>query len=380
MKRMKLNLVIILASTMAILAACAPSSTSPAPVAPPQVAPSVPPVAAPSVVIEKSSWDKVVDAAKKEGEVTIYSFNFVGDTGLALSKAFKNRYGITLNIITGRGAEFIERLKTEKRTGLIVADMAEGSITHMTNMKESGVTISVSDLAVLKDKSEWHVDPRANDAEAHILATFRIVYSPWINTRLVAPQQVPKSYQDMLKPEWKGKIIAHDVSLSSAAYNYFVPLVNSKVLDWEYVRALGRQQLRITPGGVQAAESLARGEYPIIFMNTDTNGARFVSEGAPIKAISYQEGDVANLGGQVVIGSSPHPNAAKVLANWLLMDEGQKIRGELQQIAMVRKGIPDFRPANAQAPSSKTVIAQPKDYDDMARLMRERYIPDLWKN
>lgn len=330
--------------------------------------------------VGETAWDQIVKAAKKEGEVTIYSFNFVGDVGLAIAQAFENRYGIRLQVITGRGVEFIERLRTEKRTGQMVGDVAEGAATHMLNIKEFGLTIPQSDLGVFREKIEWDPDPRAMDAETHVLATFQSVYSPWINTNILTPQQVPKSYQDLLKPEWKGKLIAHDPNISSAAYNNFVPLVNAGSINWDYVRSLGRQQLRLMPGGVQAAESLSRGEYPIIIFNTDTNGSRFVSEGAPIKAVSWQEGDVYHLGGMVVIKDAPHPNAAKVLANWLLMEEGQRIRGEKQGIAMVRKDVPDFRPPNARAPSSKKVIATAKDYDDQARLMRERLITELWKN
>ena len=375
-------LIILLVSMVVIITGCTPKASaplSPAPAAT-KALPAVPPSTAPAVSKEASNWDKVVDAAKKEGEVTIYSFNYTGDIGAALARAFKNKYGITLNIITGRGAEFAERIKTEKRVGQIVGDITEGSITNILTLKDSGMTIPLSDLPIFQDGSEWQVDPRTNDADANVLGTFQIVYSPWINTRLLTPQQVPTSFKDLLKPEWKGKIIGHDAVVSSAAYNYFVPLTNAGVLDWDYVKALGRQQLNLVVGGPQAVQSLSRGEYPLILMNTDTNGARFVSEGAPIKAVSFQEGDVAQLGGEVVIKGSPHPNAAKVLANWLLLDEAQRIIGEKQGIAMVRKGVPDFRPANAQAPSTKKTIAKTKDYDDMARMMRDRYIPDLWKN
>ncbi|MBF8304732.1 MAG: Ferric transporter ATP-binding subunit, partial [Dehalococcoidia bacterium] len=279
-------LIVLVVSTVMIITGCTPNAgapLSPAPAAT-QALPAVSPSTAPVVSKETSNWDKVVDAAKKEGEVTIYSFNYTGDIGAALARAFKNRYGITLNIITGRGAEFAERIKTEKRVGQIVGDITEGSITNILTLKDSGMTIPLSDLPIFQDGSEWQVDPRTNDADANVLATFQIVYSPWINTRLLTPQQVPTSFKDLLKPEWKGKIIGHDPIVSSAAYNYFVPLTNAGVLDWDYVKALGRQQLNLVVGGPQAAQSLARGEYPIILMNTDTNGARFVSEGAPIKA------------------------------------------------------------------------------------------------
>lgn len=367
-----LGLMLLVAAVPLACAPAAPPAPSPAP------APQAPP-AAPALSPVEAAWAKVVEAAKKEGEVTIYSFNFVGDVGLALARAFDEKYGIKLNIITGRGAEFIERLKTEKRMGRMVADVSEGAATHMLNMKASGVTITLSDIPVFQEKGVWLLDPRAIDAEAHVLGVSQSIYSPWINTRLLKAEQVPRSYLDLLKPEWKGRVVAHDPVLSSAAYNYFVPLVNAGALDWEYVQALGRQEMRLERGGVQAAEVLARGEFPIILMNTDSNSVRFVKEGAPIKAISWQEGNVSHLTGMVAIKDAPHPNSGLVLVNWFLNEEGQKIRGEAQGIAMVRKGVPDFRPADARAPDTKWVVSTAKDYDDQARLMREGLIAKLWK-
>ena len=372
----------ILSAVLALLlaVACAPTSPPAQPPAPElKTTPALTAPSSPSLNPEEAAWQKTVDAAKKEREVNIYSFNFTGDIGIALTKAFENRYAIKLNIITGRGAEFIERLKTEKRMGQMVADIFEGAATHLLNMKEAGVTIPLSDLLVLQEKGAWLIDPKVIDAEGHVLATFQSIYSPWINTRLLKPEQAPKSYYDLLKPEWTGKIISHDPVLSSALYNWLVPLVNAKILDWEYVRALGQQKMRLERGGVQAAEVLVRGELPLILMNTDSNGANFVKEGAPIKAISWQEGNVAHVGGMVGIKNPPHPNAARLLADWLLTEEGQTVRGRSQSIAMVRKGVPDFRPPDARAPATRWVVSTAQDYDDQARLMREGLIANLWK-
>ena len=69
----------------------------------------------------------------------MYSFNLVGDVGVSVTKAFKERYGITLDLITGRGAEFVERLKTERRMGRVVADAADGSALHLVIMKNEAL-------------------------------------------------------------------------------------------------------------------------------------------------------------------------------------------------------------------------------------------------
>ncbi|MBF8304359.1 MAG: hypothetical protein HW399_734, partial [Dehalococcoidia bacterium] len=94
---MKKCVLIALTSMLAVLLvlSCAPGAT-------PTAAPDARPVSTPAPVLtsnlppstpQEVEWQKVVEAAKKEGKLTVYSFSFVGDLGLALSKAFKDRYG-----------------------------------------------------------------------------------------------------------------------------------------------------------------------------------------------------------------------------------------------------------------------------------------------
>ena len=379
---MKLNrwCLITLFMLVITLGACAPQATQNSPAA--SVTPTIAiPAPTPPGTLKASSqdpWDKVMEAAKKEGEVTTYSYDYVGDVGLALSAAFKNRYGIKMNIITGRGAEFIERLQTERRIGQIVADFSEGSAANLMIMKGAGLTVPVPDLPVLKEQGVWEVHPLVMDPEAHVLTPIRIVYYGWVNTKLVKSGEEPKSFSDLLKPEWKGKIIADDPRTSAAGYGYLVPLVNAKILDWEYVKALGAQDLRLVPGPAQNAEMVSRGEFPLGLMTADNVAAAFVSEGAPIKAITYKEGTVENVVPMAAIKGGPHPNAAMVLINWLLSEEGQKVYGKAKSSAMVRKGVPDFRPPNAQATATRTVVTTPADLNDQTRLIRERFIDKLW--
>ncbi|MEK7353778.1 MAG: hypothetical protein AABZ77_04650, partial [Chloroflexota bacterium] len=87
---------------LAMIFACAPKAApvpAPAPVTP-QAAPATPILAASAMSPEDAAWQKVVEAAKKEGKVVLYSFSFTGGVGIQLAKAFEERYGISVDIIT----------------------------------------------------------------------------------------------------------------------------------------------------------------------------------------------------------------------------------------------------------------------------------------
>ena len=144
-----------------------------------------------------------MQSAKKEGRVTIYSFNFTGEMGIMLQKAFEQRYGIELEIVTGRGAEFIERLKTEKRVGQLTADTTEGSAIHVKNMKLEGITAGVAgELPALREKDKWVIDLLSLDPQdKHLIIHFISTYAPHINTRLVKAGEEPRVWRDLLDPK-----------------------------------------------------------------------------------------------------------------------------------------------------------------------------------
>lgn len=326
-----------------------------------------------------STWDRTFSLAAQEGALTIYSFNFVGDTGIKLAETFRNRYGIKIEIVTGRGAEFVERLKTEKRLGQKTADLSEGSITNLLQMKAEGLTTGAPDFPVLSNNGIWSLDPLATDTEAHVLNYTPYTVTPWVNTNLVKPGQEPKSFKDLLSPEWKGQIITDDPLTSSSVYLYYVPLVNAGVIDWEYVRALGKQDMQMRTGPIQMTQSLAQGQFPVMLLNVDSIVSPLIKKGSPIRAISMKEGDVMGANGITVIREAANTNAARLFVNWLLDEEGQTLYNSLQATAPVRKDVPDFRPPGARAPSSKLVVTTAKDYHETARLMRERFLAGIWK-
>lgn len=363
-----------------LFSACAPVAT---PANPPDPAPSTvaPPRTAPTATTtaEESAWQKTVDAAKREGSVTIYSFNLGGDVGLAVSKAFKEKYGISLEIITGRGAEQLERLKAERRMGRMVGDVMDGSRVHNTNVKKEGLSVSFSELPVFKDKQAWALDPFVLDETGHVLAFSFFLYSPFINPRVVKPGEEPKSYKDMLDPRWKGKMMIPDPNISGGAYEAFVPFLNARILDTDFLRALGRQDLVFTRGDNDSIERLARGEYPLSIRTAAVVSANYALEGAPIKAIPMAEGHVGSALAMVPIKDAPHPNATKVYVNWLLSQEGQTVFGKAKAASSMRKDVPDFMPEAVQVKGAKIVMPTEKDTDDAANMFRDKFFINLWK-
>lgn len=373
MNRTRLSLACLLAA--ALLAGCAPAP--PPAVAPSPRAPtSAPPPSGVSLPSSPSpqdaAWAKIVEAAKKEGRVTFYTFSFVGDIGLELSKAFEDQFGIKVDMITGRGAEFIERLKTEQRTGRQTGDVTEGSPTHLTNMKLSGITVPLSDLPVLREKDVWKVHPKYLDPDSHVLSYTPIYMWGWINTKLVKPGEEPRSHMELLQPRWQGKVLVNDPRVSTGAYTTWLQFIQRGLLPKDYVERLGKNKPLMVTGGGMGLDKLVREEAPVYMAFPAFQGTLMVAQGAPIRPFDTEEGVTAQTLAHAVIKNSPHPNAARLLANWLLEKQGQETYARAILGDPIRADVPQFYPAPLRLTPKKPVWSTVADIDDSARAMREQ--------
>ncbi|MBI4286989.1 MAG: extracellular solute-binding protein [Chloroflexi bacterium] len=361
--------------------ACAPTAApAPAPATQPQATTTPAPAKAAPVAVVDPAMAKLVDAAQKEGSVNLYSYNFVGDTAIAMQRGFQDRYGIKVDIVTGRGAEFTERLRTEARIGNRVGDFTEGSPAHLINIKNLGLSVSLKDLPVLQEKDVWKMSPDFLDKDAHVLAAYPMYMQPFLNTRLVKPGDEPRSWLDLLQPKWKGKILFNDPVVSSSAYLIFHPLIKAGALKEDYLEKLGAQDLLFVTGAPQALERLSRSEAPL-YVGTQaalfSNAAR---EGAPVKVFDLNEGMAGQAIPMVVIKDGPHKNAAKLFANWWLSKEGQSIYARVKGAPTIRKDVTAGLPPPVDLDPAKPIFSTSEDADIQGKMFAEKaWVPLLKK-
>lgn len=379
----RITMVITIGVALLFLLSCSPQKQpTPAPSPLPPSTTAQPALAKPQAVAvspEEAAWAKVVEAAKQEGKLTIYSYNFVGDIGIAMSRKFKERYGIPVDIVTGRGAEFLERLKTERRTGKLVGDLTEGSSLHINNMKNEGLTEGIaSELPVLREKDVWVTDVFALDSQdKHVIIYLLLVYTPYINTNLVKPGQEPKTYKELLDPKWKGQMVLTDPLTSGGPEQYFVTLLRENVINEDFIRALGKQDLRYAMALPDEGGILSRGERSLSIRGNDNVYSRFVVEGAPIKAIALEDGTVASVNTIVTFKGAPHPNAAKVFINWFLSPEGHDVFCKANTVSSIRKDVRSYLPPAAQVTPKRVLLMTNEDNEKAGKLFREKWVAKL---
>ncbi len=262
----------------------------------------------------------LIAAAQKEGEVTWYTTQITNQFGRPAMGAFQKRYGIRVNFVRADSVELAVRMLNEAQAGRPQADVYDGTATAPP-VKRAGLA-----LKWLPDRvQQWPQEYR--DAEGYWVATNIYVHTPAYNTNLVPKGSEPRSLRDLLDPKWKGKMAWAIHSTSSGALG-FIGLVLTDMGEAPgkaYLRELARQD--ITGLGVSArsvVDQAIAGEYPLVLQIFNHQPVISARRGAPIDWIPMSPA-MAVLCVVGVTKDAPHPNAAKLLVDFFVSEEGQKL-------------------------------------------------------
>lgn len=374
---MKTHLVYGLIAVVAVavlIAGCTPKAAPPQTPRPLPATPATPsPVAAPTLSKEQAAWEQVVAAAKKEGKLTLYSFNFTGDVGRAFINTFGDRYGIKVDIVTGIGTVLVERIKAEQKAGQPTGDVFDSALSLVNLGKQDGLTQSYGYLPVLEEKDVWNIHPKA-DADGHLLGVRSSTITPYINTRLVKREDAPRSYRTFLEPQWKKKVVIDSPVTSPVSIWMYLATRKSGILTDDYWRQLAKQDIVVGPTYRDLFMKLIQGEASVAIDGADGSIAPFVKEGAPVQAVPLEEGTlVAPYSvGIAVIKNAPHPNAARLFLNWLSSQEGENTYTQAAGgIAVYRKDVPDIRSPAIKADIKKLIPVDLSTQLEATQVQRE---------
>src|SRR6476660_3402766 len=142
----------------------------------------------------------LIEAAKKEGKVVCYTTLIVNQAIRPLKDAFERKYpGIELQYTRADESPTAAKILAEAQAGRVQADVFDG-ISNMVPLKRANI------VAPFVPPSAALIPADLKDKDGYWIAILQYVFSPGINTALVAKAQAPKTYADLLDPKWKGKM------------------------------------------------------------------------------------------------------------------------------------------------------------------------------
>lgn len=286
----------------------------------------------------QKEWEKTLAAAKAEGEVIVYATPSKGHRD-GLSEFRSAHPDIKLTLVVMNVPSLEGRVARERAAGVFGFDVYAAGISSsvFTRQIPDGWYEPLKPGLILPevlDDAKWRTGPAGTGGfDAGFLdeqKKYAYAYS-WTITKSIhvnyaympAGLRVQKA-QDLLDPRLKGRIAWLDPRMRQSGSSILATLMVD-LSDAQTRRLLTEQKPTITRDGRQIAEWLARGRYAVGLGVNDSDIQPFMKikgvgdkiEDAPIGTAS------PSTGGLMLFNRGPHPNAARVYANWLLSRDGQ---------------------------------------------------------
>jgi iron(III) transport system substrate-binding protein len=260
--------------------------------------------------------EKLVTAAKKEGFVTVYTSANVEDMTL-LSAAFEKKYGVKVRVWRASSEQVLQRGVVEARGSRYDADLFETGGAAMEALHREKL------LQELKLPAGAELNPAALTAHGEWTGTRFNIFLAAYNTKVVKKDDLPKSYDDLAAPKWKGKL-----GIESDDSDWF-----GTVMD-EIGEQRGLKLFRdiVTSNGISVrkghtllANLVVSGEVPLAVTTYAYRVMQLKGSGAPIDWLAIPP-VIARFEGAGVARHAPHPNAAVLFFDFMLTDAQELLR------------------------------------------------------
>jgi len=258
---------------------------------------------------------KLIEGAKKEGTLEIYTSAQSDDMG-ALVSAFEKKYGVKVNVWRASSEKVLQRAVTEARGNRHTVDVCETNGPEMEALSREKLLEKVkspylADLIApaLRPHGEW-VGTRLN------------VFVQAYNTQAIKKEELPKTWEDLANPKWKGKLGIEQEDSDWLA-GEFAELGEAKAMK-VFKDIVDKNGVSVRKGHTLLAQLVVSGEIPMALTVYNYKAEQLKNKGAPIDWFSIGPA-IARPNGVGVLRKAPHPHAAVLFYDFEISPEGQKI-------------------------------------------------------
>lgn len=280
----------------------------------------------------KDYLDRLYKAARGEGQVMVYG-EADSEEFASHRKAFGAAYpGVTMSFVSGDEDVMTQRALTEERAGHPQADVyVDGGFTSMATLAEGGGLQKYQAVRQQFMAKEW-VLPGPYIPDAYI--TKHVAF----NTKLMSASDMPQTWDGYLDPRFKGKMA---MDTNSGEWTAGIIIAMGKQPARSFLEKLAKQNIILVTGTTLRTEQLASGEFPVMLDGYGHSLKESIDGGKPIQVVVPPPGGtvtaIPDMSG--LLTRAPHPNAARLFVEFLLMPAGQRVFAHETKPSTLSSGI-----------------------------------------
>lgn len=273
-------------------------------------------------VAAASSLEELIAAAQEEGSLVYY----VAPSGFDAEpvEGFEEKYGITVEATRLPSTDLAPRYSAEIDADAPTADVVVTTVDgFVADARDQGWMVGLDEANIPGFPWEF---PENFVQEGQVIVQLRPWGIAW-NTDLVAANEAPEAFEDLLDERWQGQILHPDPESSKGYQDLYNHLWEE--LGDDFIQGLVAQDLVFYDSGAPMLEALAAGEGAIGGVVSGAQVLDAQERGAPLE-MTYPDLTVANV---VEVGLTAdehnnHPNAARLFVHWLMSEEGSQVASE----------------------------------------------------
>jgi iron(III) transport system substrate-binding protein len=309
---------------------------------------------------------KHLEGARKEGKVVWYT-SLVLPSAEKVAKLFETAYpDIKVEVHRTGSQRILQRVMQELQANIKNVDVIHTSDAgHFVFLKEKKLLAKYTPAGVeafpagFKDKDGYYYGLRAT--------VNAIAY----NTKAVSAAEAPKTWNDLLDPRWKGKMVTAHPGYSGVIATHVLALVH--LHGWEYFKALAQNKVMIVQSANDPATVVSSGERVVAVDGGDYSAYQLKKKRNPIEVVYPKEGVPLVVSPTAITAFAPHPSAARLFTDFTFTREVQQVMADSEGLYTGHPGVtyPADKPKLSEL---KLLTVTPEELEKRNEEIKKRFV------
>jgi ABC-type Fe3+ transport system substrate-binding protein len=298
---------------------------------------------------------RLIEGAKREKELTFYS-SIPPEDIAALVAAFDKKYGVKVKVWRADSEGFLQRIISEARARRFEVDVMAGSSSALEPLYRENL------LQEVKSPYLAGIIPEAIAPHRQWVAVYLSMFVQAYNTDLVRKETLPKTFYDLLRPQWKDRL-----GIEAEDYDWFAQVV----MDLGEAQGLRLFRDIVASNGISVRKGhslltnlVVAGEVPLALTAYGFSAEQAKRRGAPLDWFVIPPA-IARSTAEGLARNAPHPHAAVLFFDFLISEEGQQILASRQFVSVSRSIETPFNKGPLKLIDSAAILDQARKWQDL---------------